>query len=111
MAAAAVFSSGDVSAEQVAKFVARWQASEAAERVNDQLFLSELCGLLGVPQPESAKADVSQNAYVFERDVAFQTLDGTTSIEPKPTASKHCCNHWSSSTPATLLGKLFHTQS
>ena len=51
---AAVLSSGDASAEQVAKFVARWQASEAAERANYQLFLSELCGLLGVAQPEPA---------------------------------------------------------
>lgn len=77
---AAVLSCGEVSAEQVAKFVTRWQASEAAERANYQLFLSELCGLLGVPQPEPTKADVSQNAYVFERDVTFQNLDGTTSI-------------------------------
>ena len=80
MADAAVSSSGDASAEQVAKFVARWQASEAAERANYQLFLSELCGLLGVPQPEPTKADVLQNAYVFERDVTFQNPDGTTSI-------------------------------
>ena len=80
MADAAVSSSGDASAEQVAKFVARWQASEAAERANYQLFLSELCGLLGVQQPEPTKADVSQNAYVFERDVTFQNPDGTTSI-------------------------------
>ena len=80
MADAAVSSAGDASAEQVTKFVARWQASEAAERANYQLFLSELCGLLGVPQPEPTKADVSQNAYVFERDVTFQNPDGTTSI-------------------------------
>ena len=80
VADAAVSSSGDASAEQVAKFVARWQASEAAERANYQLFLSELCGLLGVPQPEPTKADVLQNAYVFERDVTFQNPDGTTSI-------------------------------
>ncbi len=77
---AAVISSGAASAEQVAKFVARWQASEAAERANYQLFLSELCGLLGVPQPEPTKADVSQNGYVFERDVTFQNPDATTSI-------------------------------
>jgi len=77
---AAVTSSGDASAEQVTNFVARWQASEAAERANYQLFLSELCGLLGVPQPEPTKADVSQNAYVFERDVTFQNPDATTSI-------------------------------
>ena len=80
MADVAVPSPGDASAEQVAKFVACWQASEAAERANYQLFLSELCGLLGVPQPEPTKADVSHNAYVFERDVTFRNPDGTTSI-------------------------------
>ena len=29
-------------------FLAKWQASGAAERANAQLFLNELCGLLGV---------------------------------------------------------------
>ena len=79
MADAVDSSSADPSDELVSKFVARWEQSEAAERANYQLFLSELCGLLGVPQPEPTKADVSQNAYVFERDVTFQNQDGTTS--------------------------------
>jgi hypothetical protein len=33
-----------------AAFIARWQKSGAAERANYQLFLSELCDLLGVPR-------------------------------------------------------------
>ncbi len=70
----------DVSAEVVASFVARWSASEAAERANYQLFLTELCELIGVAKPEPTKANVAENAYVFERDVTFQNLDGTTSI-------------------------------
>jgi len=69
----------DVSADVVASFVTRWQQSAAAERANYQLFLTELCDLIAVPKPEPTKADVSENAYVFERDVTFQNLDGTTS--------------------------------
>jgi hypothetical protein len=56
------------------KFVTRWQDSAAAERANYQLFLTELCDILAVPKPEPTRPDVSQNAYVFERDVTFQNL-------------------------------------
>lgn len=60
-------------------FIARWQNSAAAERANYQLFLSELCDLLGVPRPEPAGADDARNAYVFERAVTFHNPDGTNS--------------------------------
>lgn len=61
------------------EFVTRWAASAASERANYQLFLSELCDVLGVPRPNPSVSDVSQNVYVFERDVKFQNTDGTTS--------------------------------
>ena len=61
-------------------FIERWAASGAAERANYQLFLSELCALLGVPAPEPSRADDAENAYVFEKNVHFQEFDGTTSI-------------------------------
>ncbi|MFO7534090.1 MAG: type IIL restriction-modification enzyme MmeI [Kiritimatiellia bacterium] len=64
---------------QIANFIARWQNSGAAERANYQLFLSELCDLIGVPRPDPAGPDDSANAYVFERNVTFQHGDGTTS--------------------------------
>jgi len=63
----------------VAAFIARWSASEAAERANCQPFLAELCELIGVSKPEPTRANVAENAYVFERDVTFQNQDGTTS--------------------------------
>ena len=66
--------------QRVAEFLARWKASEAAERANGQSFLTELCQVLGVPVPDPAQADVSKNAYVFERDVTFQNPDGTQSV-------------------------------
>jgi hypothetical protein len=60
-------------------FIARWQKSGAAERANYQLFLSELCDLLGVPRPDPTTPDDAANAYVFERAVIFHHGDGTTS--------------------------------
>jgi len=60
-------------------FIARWQKSGAAERANYGLFLTELCTLLDVPQPEPTQDDDAQNAYVFERAVKFAEADGTSS--------------------------------
>jgi type I restriction-modification system DNA methylase subunit len=66
--------------EQAIKaFIERWRNSGAAERANCQIFLSELCALLGVEPPEPATPDTSLNAYVFERDVTFHHGDGSTS--------------------------------
>jgi hypothetical protein len=62
-----------------AAFIARWSKSGAAERANYQLFLSELCDLLAVPRPEPSGPDDSANAYVFEKTVAFQHGDGSSS--------------------------------
>jgi hypothetical protein len=63
----------------VQDFINRWQNSGAAERANYQLFLSELCDLLGVPRPQPSKPDDEENAYVFERSVTFHHPDGSTS--------------------------------
>ena len=35
-------------------FIARWSASAAAERANKDLFLTELCDVLGVDRPDDA---------------------------------------------------------
>ena len=59
-------------------FVRRWAASGAAERANYQLFLAELCDVLGVPRPEPTRADDPDNAYVFERPSPSDHGDGTT---------------------------------
>jgi hypothetical protein len=67
------------SAPDIASFIARWSSSGAAERANYQLFLSELCDLLGVARPDPTKPDDADNAYVFERSVTFHHPDGTTS--------------------------------
>ena len=63
----------------IAPFIARWQNSGGAERANYALFLTQLCDLLGVAQPDATRPDDAENAYVFERNVTFHHQDGTTS--------------------------------
>lgn len=62
-----------------ASFIARWTRSGAAERANYQLFLTELCDLIGVGRPEPSRPDDADNGYVFERAVTFHHPNGTTS--------------------------------
>ncbi|MFA6173950.1 MAG: DNA methyltransferase [Kiritimatiellales bacterium] len=63
----------------VQRFIDRWEKSGAAERANCQIFLTELCSLIGVPPPEPATPDTNLNAYVFERAVNFGHGDGAAS--------------------------------
>lgn len=58
-------------------FLARWQKAGGTERANYQLFLTELCSLLGLPLPEPAGDDTRDNAYVFERRVVINQPDGS----------------------------------
>ena len=64
-------------AEQLDAFIERWQHTSGTERANYQLFLTELCSLLALPQPEPGSADTEQNAYVFERRVDIKNPDGS----------------------------------
>jgi hypothetical protein len=58
-------------------FIARWQGQEGGqERANYALFLTELCTLLGLPQPDPAQATHERNDYVFERVVTRHRDDG-----------------------------------
>jgi len=56
----------------VETFIARRESAGGSERANYQLFLTELCELLGLTQPEPAREDTRDNAYVFERRVTFR---------------------------------------
>jgi hypothetical protein len=63
----------------VEEFISRWTAREGgAERANYQMFLSELCDVLGVARPEPAGAERAHNDYVFERAVRPRATDGGT---------------------------------
>ncbi len=60
--------SGDIEA-----FIARWQGNEGGqERANYALFLTELCTVLDLPQPDPADAGHEANDYVFERAVSWR---------------------------------------
>ncbi len=65
-----------MSSDPVATFIARWSDTERAERANKDLFLAELCDLIGVPRPDPAGPDSAENAYVFERAVPLRHADG-----------------------------------
>lgn len=60
-------------------FLARWRGAGGSERANYQLFIADLCALLGVDQPQPAGEDTRDNAYVFERRIVFHHGDGSTS--------------------------------
>jgi hypothetical protein len=49
-----------------------------AERANYQMFLSELCDVIGVPRPEPSGQERERNDYVFERAVRPRDSDATT---------------------------------
>ncbi len=53
-------------------FIKRWEDSGAGERANYQLFLSELCDLLGVGRPLPSVVEDSGNQYVFEKGIMFR---------------------------------------
>jgi hypothetical protein len=65
--------------DSVEAFIRRWEHASGSERANYQLFLTELCKLLDLPQPDPARDDTRDNAYVFERRVVFQHGDGSES--------------------------------
>lgn len=58
-------------------FIHRWRDRDGTEKSNFQLFLGELCELLGVGKPDPAHADHELNGYVFERRVDIKHPDGS----------------------------------
>lgn len=61
----------------IEEFIGRWENVSGTEKANYQLFLTELCTLLALPQPDPASNDNEQNAYVFERRVDISKADGS----------------------------------
>jgi hypothetical protein len=60
-------------------FIAKWLPSGGNERANTQLFIADLCALLGVEAPQPTISDTAHNDYVFERHVIKTEIDGATS--------------------------------
>ncbi|WP_345161708.1 class I SAM-dependent DNA methyltransferase [Pontibacter saemangeumensis] len=70
--------------------MSRWKASGASERANYQLFLTELCELLGVEKPRPASDKVHEATYTFERPVVFDDGEGKTSTNFIDLYKKDC---------------------
>ncbi len=64
--------------DDIEAFIERWSPSGGGERSNCQMFLTELCALIGVAPPDPAVEADSENAYVFERKIPARRLDGPT---------------------------------
>lgn len=74
----------------ITDFITRWKASGASERANYQLFLTELCQLLGVERPQPATDKVHEATYTFERPVVFDDGEGKTSTNFIDLYKKDC---------------------
>src|SRR5690606_18908618 len=61
----------------VTAFIERWKEKGGTEKANYQLFLTELCELLGLDKPDPASETNSENAYVFERLVHINKPDSS----------------------------------
>ncbi len=74
----------------VQAFIDRWGPSGGGERSNYQMFLTELCDLIGAPKPNPAQPIENQNAYVFERTVPAKRIDGPTTTNFIDLYKRHC---------------------
>lgn len=74
----------------IEQFISRWKVSGASERANYQLFLTELCELLGVEKPRPASDKVHEATYTFERPVIFDDGEGKTSTNFIDLYKKDC---------------------
>lgn len=61
--------------DQADAFIDKWRGVTASELSTSQSFLIELCELLGVPRPHPTP----EQDYMFERPIAFQHADGSSS--------------------------------
>lgn len=71
-------------------FIFRWKASGASERANYQIFLTELCELLGVERPRPATDKVHEASYNFERPVEFNDGEGKITTNFIDLYKQHC---------------------
>jgi hypothetical protein len=75
-------------AHAIGAFIGRWDCTGQAERANKDMFLTEPCALLGLPQPQPAKG--GRGDYRFERHVIHHEADGTTSTRKIDLYKREC---------------------
>lgn len=59
------------------QLLSKWRSAGGAERANKDLFLSDLCDVLGVERPHPTTEDDERDTYVFEKSVARSREDRT----------------------------------
>ena len=77
----------------VEAFITRWGGGTSYggnERANLQMFITELCTLLDLPQPDPSGAKVGDNAYVFERKLTEPTADGGQTLRSSDLYRRGC---------------------
>jgi hypothetical protein len=75
----------------VEAFIERWQNREGGqERANYGLFLTGLCDVLGIPQPDPADATTENNDYVLERGVREPGRDGSSTVKRIDLYKRNC---------------------
>ncbi|MCL2878563.1 MAG: class I SAM-dependent DNA methyltransferase, partial [Acidobacteria bacterium] len=79
-----------ITTNDIGEFIARWKISGGSEQANAQLFLAELCAVLGLPIPEPAKPINEENTYSFERKVYVTHGDGTKKLKKLDFYRKGC---------------------
>lgn len=72
--------SRDFSIPPVEAFILKWQKSGGYESGASQMFITELCLLLGVPKPDAPRPELNDNSYVFEKAVERVNSNGRKSI-------------------------------
>lgn len=65
-------------ADDIDRFITKWEKSGGHERGAAQHFLLDFCRLLGLDEPDPPRADNERNSYTFERRVERKKSDGTT---------------------------------
>jgi hypothetical protein len=60
------------------------------EPANLQMFITELCTLLDLPQPDPSGSKVGDNAYVFERKLTEPTADGGQTVRASDLYRRGC---------------------
>ena len=49
--------------QKAAAFIAKWRKASGSERANYQLFITELCDLLGVDKPDPSSEDTHDDGH------------------------------------------------
>ncbi|POG00368.1 class I SAM-dependent DNA methyltransferase [Pseudomonas putida] len=79
--------------QKVEAYIERWGKGISYggnERANLQMYITELCSLLDLPQPDPSGSKRSDNAYVFERSVTELFSDGGQTTRSLDLYRRHC---------------------